>query len=60
MHLSIRRAIAAYRHRHVASLRNRRRRALPVTTRQWLVLTLGITTLVGVIFILAAYFQLGR
>jgi hypothetical protein len=62
MHSFVRRAIMVYRRRQNASLiRKRRRRKLPLNTPQWLVLTLGIATLVGAIFIVALlYLQPGR
>jgi len=57
----IRQALAGYRRKHKPSFtRTRRRRKLPLSTRQWLVLSFGIATLVGTIFILALYYQPGR
>lgn len=57
----IRQALVVHRRKHNASfIRGRRRRKLPLSTRQWLVLTFGIATLVGVIFILTLYYQPGR
>jgi hypothetical protein len=61
MHSFIRQALAGYRRKHNPSFaRKRRRRKLPLSTRQWLVLSFGIATLVGTIFILALYYQPGR
>jgi predicted anti-sigma-YlaC factor YlaD len=48
--------------KHETSLvRKPRRRKLPVSTRQWLVLTFGIAILVGVLFIVTLlYLQPGK
>jgi hypothetical protein len=40
--------------------RRRPRKKTPVSTRQWLVLSFGIAAVVGVIFILALYYQPGK
>jgi hypothetical protein len=40
-----------------SSARGRPRKQAPLSTRQWLALTLGIATVVGVIFILTLYYQ---
>jgi hypothetical protein len=57
----IRQALIGYRRRHnPLFIRKRRKRDLPLSTRQWLILSLGIATLVGTIFILALYYQPGR
>jgi hypothetical protein len=57
----IRQALAGYRRKHNLSFtRKRRSRKLPLSTRQWLMLSFGIATLVGTIFILALYYQPGR
>lgn len=57
----IRQALSGIRKRHNgAGSRRRRRKELPLSTRQWLVLIFGIATLVGTIFILALYYQPGR
>ncbi len=57
----IRQSLAVYRRKHNPSFaRKRRRRELPLSTSQWLVLSFGIATLVGTIFILALYYQPGR
>jgi uncharacterized membrane protein YidH (DUF202 family) len=61
MYSFIRQALAGYRRKQNSSLvRRRRRRKLPLSTRQWLMLSFGIATLVGTIFILALYYQPGR
>lgn len=61
MYSFIRQALAGYRRRHNQSFtRKRRRRTLPLSTSQWLVLSFGIAALVGTIFILALYYQPGR
>jgi len=57
----IRQALVGIRKRqNGGSLRRRRRKELPLSTRQWLVLIFGIATLVGTVFILALYYQPGR
>lgn len=57
----IRQAFAGYRRKHNPPFtRKRRRRKLPLSTSQWLMLSFGIATLVGTIFILALYYQPGR
>ena len=57
----IRQALTGYRRKHNPSFTRRRRgRKLPLSTRQWLVLSFAIATLVGTIFILALYYQPGR
>jgi hypothetical protein len=57
----IRQALAGYRRKHNSSFtRKRRSRKLPLSTSQWLMLSFGIATLVGTIFILALYYQPGR
>jgi len=61
MYSFIRQAFFAYRRKHKPSSSHRRRkRKLPLGTREWLVLTFGIAMLVGTIFILALYYQPGR
>jgi hypothetical protein len=57
----IRQALGGLKKKHNgASVRRRRRKELPLSTRQWLVLIFGIATLVGTIFILALYYQPSR
>jgi hypothetical protein len=57
----IRQALGGHRRKHDgSSLRRRRRKPLPLSTQQWLVLIFGIASLVGTIFILALYYQPGR
>ena len=58
----IRQALGVYKRKHDTSfIRRRRRRKLPLSTRQWLVLTFGIAALVGVLFIVALlYLQPGK
>jgi hypothetical protein len=57
----IRQVLVIYRRRHNPSfIGRRRRRKSPVSTREWLMLTFGIATIVGTIFILALYYQPGR
>ena len=57
----IRQALGGHQKKHDGtSVRRRRRKELPPSTRQWLVLIFGIATLVGTIFILALYYQPGR
>ena len=53
---------AVYRRRqNASSIRRRRKRNLPLNTRQWLILCLGVAVLVGTIFIFAlVYLQPGR
>jgi predicted anti-sigma-YlaC factor YlaD len=58
MYSFIRQTLNGLRRKHNSSFtRRRRRRKLPLSTRQWLLLSLGIATLVGTIFILALYYQ---
>lgn len=58
---SLRRVWFEYRRKLNGSpIRRRRGRTLPLSTRQWLILTFGIAILVGAIFILALYYQPGR
>jgi hypothetical protein len=52
--------LVARRRRNKAWANSRRRRKTALNTRQWLVLTAGIATVVGLIFILALYYQPGR
>jgi len=58
----IRQALVIHRKKHNPSfIRGRRRRKLPLSTRQWLILCFGIATLVGAIFIFAlVYLQPGK
>jgi hypothetical protein len=61
MYSFIRQAFVAYRRKNNPSFgHRRRRRTLPLGTRQWLVLSFVIAVLVGTIFILALYYQPGR
>ena len=58
----IQQVLVVYRRKHNASfIRQRRRKKLPVSTRQWMILCLGIAALVGAIFIFTlVYLQPGR
>lgn len=57
----IRQALGGLKKKHNGtSVRRRRRKESPLSTRQWLVLIFGIAILVGTIFILALYYQPGR
>jgi hypothetical protein len=58
----IRQALGGHQKKHdgTSARRRRRRKELPLNTRQWLVLIFGIATLVGTIFILALYYQPSR
>jgi hypothetical protein len=56
----IRQALSGHRKKHGGFSVRRRRKELPISTRQWLVLIFGIATLVGTTFILALYYQPGR
>jgi uncharacterized membrane protein YidH (DUF202 family) len=61
MYSFIRQALFAHKRKHNPSFTHRRRRrTLPLGTRQWLVLSLVIAVLVGTIFILVLYYQPGR
>jgi hypothetical protein len=58
----IQQVLVVYRKKHNASfIRQQRRKKLPVSTPQWMILCLGIAALVGTIFIFAlVYLQPGR
>jgi len=56
----IRHALGVDRKKRNTVIRGRRRRKLPLSTFQWLILTFGIATVVGVIFVLTLYYQPGR
>lgn len=56
----IRQALGVDRKKRNAATRGRRRKELPLSTLQWLILTFGIAVVVGVIFVLALYYQPGR
>jgi len=56
----IRRVLVVLKRTNKAWSSPRRRRKTSLNTRQWLVLTAGIATVVGAIFILALYYQPSR
>jgi len=57
----IRQALANGRKANSSSILKRRTRKLPVSTRQWLILTFGLAVVVGAIFITALlYLQSGK
>jgi hypothetical protein len=57
----IQQVLVLYRRKHASFIRQRRRKKLPVSTRQWMILCLGIAALVGTIFIFAlVYLQPGK
>jgi hypothetical protein len=53
-------AVWKTKNKNSLSIRRQREKKPPISTRQWLILTFGIATVVGAIFILSLYYQLGK
>jgi hypothetical protein len=57
----IQQVLVVYKRTHASFIRQRRRKKLPISTRQWMILCFGIAALVGTIFIFAlVYLQPGK
>jgi len=53
-------AVWKRKHKNSSNIRRQREKKTPISTRQWLILTFGISVVVGVIFILSLYYQLDK